>query len=73
MGPQGIPSIVAIVVGVAALGMAALLMVVRLTRRDRDGKQSPTMLPANSRVYAAVAMLLGIGLAVFLTMAARVR
>jgi hypothetical protein len=73
MGPQGTPGIVAIVIGVVALGVAGLLLVVRLTRRDRDGKRPPTMLPANSRVLAAVAMLLGIGLAVFLSMAVRAR
>ena len=71
MEPQGIPNIVAIVGGVAALGITATLLVVRLTNRDRDGKQPPTMLPSSSRVYSAVALLLGVGLAILVSMAAR--
>jgi hypothetical protein len=73
MGPQGTPGIVAIVIGVVALGLAGLLLVVRLTRRDRDGRPTPGMLPANSRVIAAVAMLLGVGVAIVAMLAARVR
>lgn len=71
MDPQGIPNVILIVIGVAALGISATLLVVRLTNRDRDRKHPPTMLPASSRMYAAVALLLGVGLAILVTMAAR--